>query len=477
MTTQFLYHSTLSQVTIYKMAPWDEPLSLQAFASSSTPTIALQETLALFLPSTTIDNIVTSPLLEIFCKHFSSWNYKTSDIARREFTGPKETKLIDNAFSKNDIDHLTDTINNSQLINPLLALESLTQDIMSNITQPLITTNNTPYHIDPQFIEIWWFKALRIWHLEASEHLISHITVNFQKKLSLGSGFYNFSNYNPPPHILKLLNKGQKFVPQPKNDPTPANDTLLFIDYMASFINRTADILENISLPKSRILEKGITSSLNYLALNSPHNKELYCSILDCIETALNMQKSNPPSQAGLPLPPDYQDLPDDCIFSHANKNFGLVLLPLDRLIKGEQDMMDSMQAQLTTLSPQDLLSKINQEDQDLRSQNCPHLSKLLTSFPPIPTETQEIPFLKLNPKIHKLTQEQINNKQLEMLKFRPVCDSKYYPTKPCSQAMASLMVKLKNEICKKIPTNEKLLPPIRFRSPTIPQIFEIPMQ
>ena len=451
--------TTPSQVTTCKMAPWNDPISLPGFASPSTPATTFQETLTMLLPSTSFDTNVTSPLLDIFSKHFYLWNHNISQIAKNEFIGPKEIKPTNNTFSQIDIDLLSDTINNSQLINPLLALESLTHDIMSNISLPLISSNNTPCHIDQQFIQVWWYKALYAWYTDANEHLISHISKNFQKKLSLGSGFYNFSNYNPPPHILNLLKKGQKFVPHPQENTTPDKDTLLFIDYMASFINSTASVLENISLPKSRILEKGITSSLNYLALNSLHNKELYCSILDCFEIALNTHKPNPPSSELLSLPPDYQELPDDCIFSHADKNFGLVLLPLDALIQGEQKMMDSMQAQPTTLSRQDLLSKINQEDHDLRTQNCPHLSKLLSSFPPIPNEIQEIPFLKLNPKIHKLTQEQIHNKQLDVLKFRPVCDSKYYPTKPCSQAMASLLVKLKIQIIQKFPQMESFYP------------------
>ena len=55
--------------------------------------------------------------------------------------------------------------------------------------------------------------------------------------------------------------------------------------------------------------------------------------------------------------------------------------------------------------------------------------------------------FLKLNPKIHKLNGLDIKAKNLDSLKFRPVCDSKFFPTKPCAQALASLLVSLKERI------------------------------
>ena len=55
--------------------------------------------------------------------------------------------------------------------------------------------------------------------------------------------------------------------------------------------------------------------------------------------------------------------------------------------------------------------------------------------------------FLKLNPKIHKLNGLDIKAKPLDSLKFRPVCDSKFFPIKPCAQALASLLVSLKERI------------------------------
>ena len=55
--------------------------------------------------------------------------------------------------------------------------------------------------------------------------------------------------------------------------------------------------------------------------------------------------------------------------------------------------------------------------------------------------------FPKLNPKIHKLNGLDIKAKNLDSLKFRPVCDSKFFPTKPCARALASLLVSLKERI------------------------------
>ena len=51
------------------------------------------------------------------------------------------------------------------------------------------------------------------------------------------------------------------------------------------------------------------------------------------------------------------------------------------------------------------------------------------------------------NPKIHKLSPEDLMAKKLDSLTFRPICDSEFYTTKTCAQALASLLISLKEKV------------------------------
>ena len=406
-------------------------------------------------------------LLTLFKRHFIPWAIISFDTAMKEILGPSSAKISNGSFSVHDHDKISHVISLSQKINPFLALASF--KLEEGLPPFLLLDDNTSFPTHT-FLDVWWSFALFEWHTYITVQFKKVIHNSFLSKMELGLGFYNFTQHELPPNINDLLIKGKKFSPLSTEDAAinPGQDRFLFVEYMASLIQWTAKHFDGINLDPSHIIEKGITSTLAYCAYNSKSFSELWCSFLDKFEATLEQDTFNPEPHAFL-LDPSYQkclpspghewNIPEDSILTCADKHFGIVLLPIQRLMKAEVDMMTSMNATITSHTPQSLLDKVNKEDHDIRTDKCPHLRFLLSKFPPIKPELQEIPFLKLNPKIHKLTQEQITRKDTSTLKFRPVCDSKFYPTKPASQAMAYILVKLKTNIIKKFPSMAHFYP------------------
>ena len=78
--------------------------------------------------------------------------------------------------------------------------------------------------------------------------------------------------------------------------------------------------------------------------------------------------------------------------------------------------------------------------------------SRFLEKFKLPPKSKCYLPFLKLQGKIYKLSQQDIMCKNLSPLKFRPIIDSKMFPTQPLSSALRMLLVDLNSAITSKFP-------------------------
>ena len=77
-----------------------------------------------------------------------------------------------------------------------------------------------------------------------------------------------------------------------------------------------------------------------------------------------------------------------------------------------------------------------------------------LRPYKPLHLEQTELPFLKIQGKIHKLSQEDIETKNYSSLTFRPVCDSKFFTTKPLASALLTLLRELNVLVTKTLPSN-----------------------
>ena len=59
-------------------------------------------------------------------------------------------------------------------------------------------------------------------------------------------------------------------------------------------------------------------------------------------------------------------------------------------------------------------------------------------------------PFLKSLHKVHKMSEEEVRNKDLSSIKFRPVVDAKHWLTKGYSTVVMQMMRELSNTLLEK---------------------------
>ena len=123
------------------------------------------------------------------------------------------------------------------------------------------------------------------------------------------------------------------------------------------------------------------------------------------------------------------------------------MLLPLETVRQAEEKILHALGGTLVHKeTTNQILDYLNTEEHNLRVESR-HMANYLKGFPHLPREKQQMAFLKLNPKIHKLSPEDLMAKKLDSLTFRPICDSEFYTTKPCAQALASLLISLKEKV------------------------------
>ena len=392
------------------------------------------------------------------------WCHSVTTVAHDEIHTTKSFKVVDGDIKEDDLIKLSRSIEVTRKINPHNAFRHMLNQMIPQLPATLPTATKGAVFCTETFLELWWQYLLKGWHDGFVEHLKGIISKKFKSKMALGQGFYNFTDKEFDEKTLAMLRKGKKYVPHGRS--TLEENRSQLVQYMWEFTAWASKTFHNVSISISKG-QKELDEVLKRLSSTSEPTMAKFWKVLaydfhDCMDKIKN--DCDLLSDEDINPFVDILDLantlrPHGTIFAHADKHFGLVLLPIDVLLKAEGDMMNSMGAIASDLDEKEILRRINEEERMLRCHTSNDLTKILKGFPPIPASKQEIPFLKMNPKIAKLSQDQINAKDKSGLKFRPVADSKFYATRPASQALASLLVQLKKRVIEKFPVMAKFYP------------------
>ena len=125
-----------------------------------------------------------------------------------------------------------------------------------------------------------------------------------------------------------------------------------------------------------------------------------------------------------------YDEPPPGSCWVIAEKGHGTMLLPSKFVIDQEHKLMESMDATIVKSTSRELLTNLYEKEFLFRCNLDEQEKEFLTPFKPLHLEQTELPFLKIQGKIHKLSQEDIVTKKYSSLTFCPVCDSKFFITK-----------------------------------------------
>ena len=390
---------------------------------------------------------------------WNTWEDSIAKIVAKEIDGPLQMKgTKDNSFLEKDMELLEQYIRLSQSANPYVILKSITDLIPDTLPKTVPMVEENCKFPTATFIALVWHELLEGWQLGFKEHLMKSLQEKFQQKLDINKGFYNLTTAQISESMIKTLQHGDKYKPSMKS--TLEENQKYFTEYTWDLVIWAAKQISNKTVDLQRKDEKALEETLCALANTAPPLTEgFWKSILNdykqYMQTTSNLCNENPKNEdleRDIPYT-SYKELeesavPDGTILTTADKNYGMVLLYIKDLLRGEREILESLGAkQVAGINAMQLNEKIDQEYKALREGTSDCLTKALAHFPPMQTKVQQLPFLKLNPKIHKMTAEQIESKNAEVLQFRPICDSKFAVTKPGAQAAASLLVKLKRKV------------------------------
>ena len=396
-------------------------------------------------------------LISLIVPIWESWTSSMNSIISLELEGPMSLKMSSSkTFNPDDLQRLQGTIESSKQTNPFYTIESEMRNILPSLPDKLTSGKSGSTFPTETFIRLFWQELLMHWHEEFLQLLIKDLDKKFTQKMLLEKGFHNLSQMEVPQHLIEILKKGEKYSP---HLPLPINTyQRQFQGFVWNFIKWSARTLckSDIATHKD---ENDLDETLKELTIdeNDPFHsfwesiKYHYYTFKSqiCVTSQFQGRET-----AGTGMAKDLEEinLPSQIlqaglICTTADKHYGLVLLPLEAVRQAEVKILHDLGGiEIHGGTALQILDKLNLEESDLRTSTS-HMSNYLRAFPTIPRSKQKMAFLKLNPKIHKLSLEDITKKKLDSLTFRPICDSEFYTTKPCAQALASLLLSLKEKV------------------------------
>ena len=143
----------------------------------------------------------------------------------------------------------------------------------------------------------------------------------------------------------------------------------------------------------------------------------------------------------------------DGCVLVMCDKNMGMSLFTLDTMRKADEALMNQLGAVRVENSKveiiENVIGEIEKFEEDLTRDQKEYMNNTYVCGQS-DRKKAVFPFLKSLHKIHKMSEEEIRNKDLSVLKFRPVVDAKKWLT----TGYAGVVMKLMREACTRLVTS-----------------------
>ena len=263
---------------------------------------------------------------------------------------------------------------------------------------------------------------------------------------------FNFSEKEVPAAILKKLSLGSNFAMHTRSDEREArtkleNELLLYLRKYRQYIENKSAIMDD---DVGSWLERAIADSV----VNSQHLK-FYSEVNSCLTIDLGIARRVDGEKV------DFKKLDEmDLCVVEADKGMGLVILDVKKLISADETMVDELGGvRCENKTCQDVLMDIKTKVNEFESKLGIHERKFLDTYYEErmnQVDQAMIPFLKLRPKLHKLKQQQLQERNCEELKFRPVVDASRGPLNEYSKSLMEYMRDLVRKVCMKFFQGEK---------------------
>ena len=397
--------------------------------------------------------------LSTFLTNYKDRFNSINDIVHQDFNNGQKISINNHVLDLKSQEALNTYISSLNIMNVnkfvCAELNTIINSIMENKTNKVSKT-----------IMDWHNNHLLSWDNTLESVLLDQINIKHKEKCSKQFGIYNFTAHIIPDEDYDLLKNGKKVVIpsfMSSNQKLKRIKTELH-DYCA----RYRKYFENTKheIPRNTSLEGWLSMAIN--TSSKQEAKEFYASVLKNInnlnknlpKSAFNPYRNANKSSTILPARLDYPNF----IWNEADKNRGISLFTVDQMKTAEKNCIKELGGTQYLGSKTDLEAAIN-NDIDIFVKDLDGQQKWLihNMFGDLHVQLEEtvVPFLNLKSKVHKLTSQEIQNKDFSRLTFRPIVDQSLWVLNKISKSFMALIVSVNEQLIdtEKLNIFESMLP------------------
>ena len=268
------------------------------------------------------------------------------------------------------------------------------------------------------------------------------------EKSKLMSKIYNFTDVELPDTIEELFKNGVDAVPCLGLNKMQAKKRVdqALLNYLERYrMKRRSEYIDTVNLKDW--LQKAIEKE------DVVENKEFYKKVLkdyhDLVHQVLALHDDkNIDTEHRLKKKLEI----DGCVMINCDKNLGMSMFSLETMRQADQTLMEQLGAKKIDMTKDEVheivLGRIDKFEESLEQEQKEYLDHVYKDRDLRKCDVK-FPFLRSTHKIQKMSMEEIDQKDISNLKFRPVIDAKRWMTRGFATLAMRLMRKAIEELLK----------------------------
>ena len=305
-----------------------------------------------------------------------------------------------------------------------------------------------------EVLQEWYHKFLNELDELLETKVAEAVIESSKRRCAIKSVVYNFSTEEVSREIIEALNKGGNYVLHNHNE-DESQARAKFEKELLQYLNGYRRFIER----NSQVMKTDISEWLEDARKDSEEeHKEFYKEMTNYKNVMFSKKFS------GISDKYNFKDLDDlGLVVIENDKNSGISILNVSDLIEADRKMVEELGG--TKCNENDgaqVKKKIEESIHEFENELTPDSKKFMGTYYPDRKgclNDSILPFLKLKAKVHKMGKEDLENRSVEKLKFRPVVDSSRTPVHHYSKALRDYCAELTSKlVCKFFPDKSPLI-------------------
>ena len=393
------------------------------------------------------------PLLINLAETYNNHFVKVNKIVTRDHDQPLKVSLVGGEFTEGSGDVLEQYLEELETLNiwnafnsaKSTAIESLADKSKAELLEKTLTSWNTSFLATwDTHLELEMTKSLNAKHAAKCQQLL---------------GVYNFTDWEISEQNKNIVKLSKKVVPPlaftgKEKEARIKEEVLSYAKKYRLYIEKEYSVIDEKDLKwleKAAAIAKDETHAMFYTTIirklnNVPKFSNIYNQqqLRKISQENFYNTKDNPastiPTKSELIRQLDY----NEAIWNDCDKGLGVALIPTKAMKEAERKMVTSLGGVASNMDEKQLVSVMRDKIQSFNdsldgAQKCLWYSLYECTKEP-EMNSLMVPFLNLKLKIHKMRSQDITNKNLGAMKFRPIVDMSRWIFNQHSTALRELV-------------------------------------